>query len=223
MKIPGVVQTVLDRLKSQLITWRLKPAQKLNEQELASSLGISRPPLREAFRILTEQRLVKTIPRKGVYVADVSIQDLRELSVVREALECCALDIFAARNQRTFKLLARASSDNAQRVNFRALEEDNRLKSLVSLTDFHMKLIEEANNSWLAGLYRSISTCLMRYQYLYFSKGGTYRESLKNHRRILAALRRGNYDEAKRCIRSHVWTSFQSISRDIAEETASES
>ncbi|MBW2123631.1 MAG: GntR family transcriptional regulator, partial [Deltaproteobacteria bacterium] len=68
MEIRGVTKSLVDYLRTQIITGNLPPGQKLNEIRLSSDLGVSRPPLREAFRILEHDRLVASIPRKGTYV-----------------------------------------------------------------------------------------------------------------------------------------------------------
>ena len=65
MKVLGVKDSVVQSLRTQIIIGELTPGQKLNELVLSSLLGISRPPLREAFRLLENEHLAHSIPRKG--------------------------------------------------------------------------------------------------------------------------------------------------------------
>ena len=87
MDISGVTQNTLDYLKFKIITGEFQPNQKLNETVLSAQLGISRPPLREAFRLLEQHHLVVSIPRKGCYVSDVSFEDFIEIYQTREMIE----------------------------------------------------------------------------------------------------------------------------------------
>ncbi len=82
------------------ITGELKPGQKLNECGLSEELGISRPPLRETFRILEKDQLVVAIPRKGTYVTELSIRDFEEVCQIREMVECYVVDLLKISNVR---------------------------------------------------------------------------------------------------------------------------
>lgn len=65
MEVFGVKESVVQYLRSNIITGELAAGQILNELELSSLLGISRPPLREAFRIVKNEHVIVSIPRKG--------------------------------------------------------------------------------------------------------------------------------------------------------------
>ena len=78
MEILSVTESALQFLRRRIIIGELKPGQKLNECSLSEELGISRPPLRETFRILEKDQLVVAIPRKGTYVTELSIRDFEE-------------------------------------------------------------------------------------------------------------------------------------------------
>lgn len=91
-------KSVVDYLRSQIVTGELESCQKLNENHIASQLDISRHPIREAFRILENEYLVVSIPRKGSYVSDLSIEVLEELYQAREMIEMCVIDILKVKN-----------------------------------------------------------------------------------------------------------------------------
>ena len=100
MEILNVTTTALQVLREKIITGELKSGQKLNETGLSVKLGISRPPLREAFRVLEKDHMVVNIPRKGTYVAELSVRDFEELSQTREMIECYTIDLLRASNIR---------------------------------------------------------------------------------------------------------------------------
>jgi DNA-binding GntR family transcriptional regulator len=94
----SVTDSIVDYLRSKIIMGELEPGQKLTESQLSSDLGISRPPIRESFRILEHERAIVSIPRKGVYVNKLTSQDCQEVYKVREMLECCAIDLLKEKN-----------------------------------------------------------------------------------------------------------------------------
>ena len=87
MEILSVTQSAFQYIKARILTGEFPPGEKLNESQLVELLGISRPPLREAFRLLENEHLVVNLPRRGTYVSDVSIDEFRELYQVREMIE----------------------------------------------------------------------------------------------------------------------------------------
>lgn len=93
MEIVGVTKSVAQYLRYHIISGRLALAQKLNELELSSHTGISRPPPREAFRVLENEHLVISFPRKRCYGSEVSTQHCRQVFEAREMIECYAIDV----------------------------------------------------------------------------------------------------------------------------------
>jgi DNA-binding GntR family transcriptional regulator len=77
VEIVSVTRSAYKYLKDKIITGELPARQKINENQLSSLLEISRPPLREALRLLEHEHLVVTIPRKGTHVTSISREDSR--------------------------------------------------------------------------------------------------------------------------------------------------
>ena len=75
----------------------LKPGEWLKENDLADELLVSRTPVREAIRKLEQEGYVVTVPRRGAYVASVSIRDINEIFEIRAALEVLACELAAER------------------------------------------------------------------------------------------------------------------------------
>ena len=74
---------VFETLRDAIITQVLKPGERLMEIQLADEMGVSRTPVREAIRKLELEGLVVMVPRKGAYVAGVSMKDIHEVYEVR--------------------------------------------------------------------------------------------------------------------------------------------
>jgi len=90
-------QTVADEIHAMITSGELKPGERLVEDRLAESLGVSRNPVREAIRLLESTGLVEVKPRRGAYVATVDLDDLRQLLEVRVRLEGYAAELAAER------------------------------------------------------------------------------------------------------------------------------
>jgi DNA-binding GntR family transcriptional regulator len=88
---------VRDELRERIATGDLAPGARLIERDLATQLGVSRVPVREAIRMLEAEGLVRTVPRKGVVVETLSRRDVEELFDVRAALEVMGCRLAAER------------------------------------------------------------------------------------------------------------------------------
>ena len=204
MEIKSVSNTVVEYLRSQIVTGKLGANKKLNENDLASSLGISRPPIREAFRMLESEHLVVSIPRKGAYVADVSIEDLLGLCQVREMIECFTIDQLKAKNIKELPQVELALEE-ASRLSLPSADNlDELLNYHKVFFDFHTKLVEAVGNYRIVHFYKMIALCLTRYRIMYLLVPGSSTHSLQDHREILDFIRMGEYDKAKECLKKHI-------------------
>ena len=82
-------------IRNAIITLRLKPGQMVYESKLAQSLGVSRTPIREAFRTLLTEELIEILPQRGARIAYISEKKVQETSFVRECLELSAFEEIA--------------------------------------------------------------------------------------------------------------------------------
>lgn len=204
MEIISVQNSVVEYLRSQIATGRLRANQKLNENDLASKLGISRPPIREAFRILESEHLVVSIPRKGAFVADVSFGDLLELCQVREMIECFAIDLLKAKNIKELPQVELALEE-ATRLSPPSVENPDELLYYHKVFfDFHSKLVEALGNYRIVHFYKAIALSLTRYRIMYLLVPGSGTHSLQDHREILDFIRMAEYDKAKKCLVKHI-------------------
>jgi len=204
MEIKNVKTSVLEYLREKIVAGELKAGQKLNENHIASQLDISRHPLREAFRILENDRLVMSVDRRGVYVTDLSIDDLEQLYWAREMIEVYAIESLRAQRIRN---LPKALSSLDHTSSLSEPNGDNleqRIAYLKAMADFHSKLVESAGNKLLSGFYFSTYFHLLRYQFICSYMPGSSQHSLKEHRQILAFIEAGAYDKAKKLVKDHL-------------------
>src|SRR5690606_6928498 len=89
----SLAQQAAEVVRRRILSGEIKPGEKLREEKLAGELGISRPPLREALRLLESEGLLEALPRRGVTVAPLSEKDAWEIATLRSALERTAMEL----------------------------------------------------------------------------------------------------------------------------------
>lgn len=88
---------IANLLRRLILNGQIPPGERLIETEIAEQLGVSRMPVREALRILESEGLIRQVPHKGLFVTQLSEDDIREFYTIRQALEVCAIKIVTDR------------------------------------------------------------------------------------------------------------------------------
>jgi DNA-binding GntR family transcriptional regulator len=222
MKVLNVTTSAHQFLRDRIITGELGPGEKLNEATLSMELGISRPPLREALRLLEKDHMAVNIPRKGTYVTDLSIKDFLEGSQIREILECYAIDLLKASNIRDMpKVTLALNKASNLPIPFNRVDPEQLLNNMKVFLDFHNCMVESSGNSRLTQIYHSVMWNLARYQFIYFYVAGTARRSLNGHKRTLELIRDGSYEEAKEHLREHIEYTVGVVKQEILHPAVS--
>jgi DNA-binding GntR family transcriptional regulator len=215
----SVTKSAVEYIRAKIITGEFQSGQKLNEIQLSSQLGISRPPIREAFRILEHEHVITSIPRKGVFISELKIEDCEDAYRFREMFECYAIDLF---REKRITILPEVSSAMTLAAGLQAPPEhdaDQQLKYLKIFSDFHIKMVEAGGNSRLSYFYRSIQATLWRFQFMYLSIPGAGPSSIEEHRQILEAIGIGDYDRAKEHLRNHIRHTLELLKSRMQEKT----
>lgn len=187
-------------LKRMILEGKVAPGEKLNEMELASALGISRTPVREAMNRLEKEGLVEIFPQRGASVVQFSGNDVFELFLLRENLEGLAARLASGRI--TESGLARLDSclegfqePFGEREIRRYAREDFRFHQNIVLLSEARRLIQ-----MVTGLHNHIRIFRLT------SRGMPDRmnSSLAEHRQIVRALRRGDPEESEGKMRQHI-------------------
>jgi DNA-binding GntR family transcriptional regulator len=84
-------------LKERIVTTQMRPGAIIDQATVATELGLGRTPVREAFKRLENERFVVVLPRRGMYVAEVTLAELRELEEVRYELEALSVRLAVRR------------------------------------------------------------------------------------------------------------------------------
>lgn len=181
-------EKILETIREAILKGSLKPGEKVAEPELAERFGISRTPIREAFRQLESEGYLTVIPRKGAVVAALSEQDVQEFYAVKSILEGYAAELAAGN-------LTDKELDKLEAIN-------ERLKQLATAGDvkafyrvhneFHNLFLKAAGNTKLYELIQQLGMKFNRLRMASLSVEGRMAISVAEHNKLLAAFREHN-------------------------------
>jgi DNA-binding GntR family transcriptional regulator len=156
LRVPTLVEEVVKGVTAMIMAAEFRPGERLVEERLAEIFEVSRPPIREALRILQQDGIVTSVPRKGFTVIPISAEDVREIYELRWILERSALEVAVPlEDPARLAPLQRAIDRMAQQSAQSDPEE-----MLAANSEFHHALVSLAHNSRLSAAYATISTQL---------------------------------------------------------------
>jgi DNA-binding GntR family transcriptional regulator len=205
-------QRVLAALREDIVSWKLPPGETLAEARIAAEMSVSRTPVREALRTLQQDGLVKVVPGRGVFVAEIGLQDVVEIYQMREALEIYAARLSAANEERT-------SDFRALLTEFDAAQEwldAGRLDEYYALSqrlDEHIALA--CGNRRLEQALRTLWDQARRLRRVASDSPKRVRETIGEHSAILHAIIEHDADAAEQAVRQHSHNSLQNLMAEL--------
>lgn len=192
-------EKILENIRDAIISGTLKAGSRVSEPDLAERYGISRTPIREAFRQLESEGFLTVIPRRGAVVSEFSQKDVEEFYAIKSILEG-----YAAR--RACAKLTRQQLERLQSINDRLSElaEQNDIKTFFKIHgDFHDLFIKAADNEKLRELITSLVTRFQRLRLMSLSLPGRMRISVQEHEKIIDAFSRKDAEAAETLVRKN--------------------
>ena len=189
----------IEAIREAILSGQLKPGERLIQADLATRLGISRAPVREAFRKLEEEGLVVTTPYRGTIVTPLTERSIRELSSLRTTLECFAVTLVIARQDPETLPALRAIVDEMDTA---ATQGDLGLLDACDL-HFHAKLCALSDHQLLYQTWVNNSQHLRRILSLRNSMNTDLHEVVNLHYPILDAIARCESAMAEKHVRRH--------------------
>ncbi len=214
LPVPRLIPDRLaDVLRQAIIGGKLRPGDRINESEIADAYGISRTPIREALRMLTQEGLVVVRPGRGAFVRVLRPEDVLEVYAIKSMTEGYAARLATQR-------MTGQELDTLGRY-FRRMEDEAEQPSgaryLEASRRFHNYIISGSGNAMLVEIHGGIDRKIHWLRALSLSRPGRIPVALADHRAILDAMRRRDADAAERLTREHVERAGHELAPALAE------
>ncbi|MEV5072617.1 GntR family transcriptional regulator [Microbacterium sp. LMI12-1-1.1] len=190
---------IYEELRERIIEGTLAAGERIRERELAAEFNVSRIPIREAMPRLEAEGFIKTLPRRGAVVTEMTLNDVEELFVVRSSLEVLAAKLAAqacaagASSDELFARLARAEA---------ALDAGGDRDIAAANSALHEEILDLSGNSLLIGLMGPINGRVRRLFRLEAERD--QRVLCAEHREMCHAIADGNVEWAGALAYAHV-------------------
>ncbi len=198
----SLTEQAYDLLKHQILTCALCPGEYLNERRLCESLNIGRTPVHQAIGQLQQERLIDVIPRKGIIVRPVSVDEYLNLNEARLMFEVEAVRLAASR----------ITPDEIDELNSilersKIVRKQRDIEQILLLDrDFHLILAKSTRNTIMADILKSLYERSLR---VWFGSLSSMHieANREEHQRLVDALRAGDGDTAAEMMREHILSS----------------
>ncbi len=192
-------EKILESIRDAILSGQLNPGEKVTEPELAERFGISRTPIREAFRQLESEGYLTVVPRRGAVVISFSEKDIAEFYAIKSILEG-----YAAR-QACVRLadreIERLTAIN-DRLRLAATSGD--VKQFLKIhDDFHELFSRSSGNSTLCDLISTLAKKFQRLRIAALGYPGRMERSVAEHEKIIDAFRSRSVDLSEKLVREN--------------------
>ena len=208
-----VVQQEIERA---ILAGDYAPGSKLSEAALAEKLGVSRGPVREAFRMLDEAGLVRTEKNRGVFVRAIPLDEALEIFDLRAAMDdWVGKRLAACITAEQLKEIRALVSEMEKAVKAQDARQYHRLNLM-----FHDRMVEMAGNRKLTETYRRLIKELSLFRRQNLADMGLMRTFLSEHKSIVKAIASGDAQAAGHAMLEHVLRSKQrTIENDLLQRS----
>lgn len=191
---------VFNTLREAILRGDLRPGERLMELQLAAKLGVSRTPIREAIRMLEQEGLAVTTPRKGAEVAGMTLKDMEDVLEIREALDDLAVRIACD------KISDEQLQDLINAKN--SFEESTKTGDVKQIAQadviFHDVIYDATGNPKLVTLLSNLREQVYRYRVEYIKDSNNYPILIAEHEAIVEGLRLHDRKAVTMAMQEHV-------------------
>lgn len=201
-------------IRHMIVRLDLAPGDVIREDELQTTLGLGRTPIREALQRLVRDQFVTVIPRRGMYVSGIDVSELGLLYETRATLEPFAMRLACVRGEQHHwdEMEAVLATADAASTPDELIAIDRRCREIVW---------EAADNRFLTDTLDMLYAQSDRLWHLYLGDVADLHLMIQEHREILDALQTGDADRAAELIEAHMRTFDEQIRNAVQRRLAS--
>jgi len=198
---------VFNRIRDDILSGKYKEGEELREVAIGDELGVSRTPVREAFRQLELEGLIQIVPNKGAYVTGITVKDVKDIYMIRSKLEglCAYWATYHITEEQMEELEENIylSKFHAKKGHSEQIAElDNR---------FHEVLYEACNSKMLEHQLRDFHDYVLRVRKKTLSQFKRSTESTQEHEMIFEAIKNKQPQEAERLANIHIVNAYKNM------------
>lgn len=208
---PSLKEMAFQAIKNAILTNRLEPGKIYSEFGLATELGISKTPVREALADLAVQGFVTVLARKGIRINSLTAKDIRDLYEFRAALETAIIrHITPELTEQSIRRL-----ETIQKKQEAAIKEDNRMKYLRIDREFHLFLASLTQNQYMISALEGVRDLIDWTGSKALLRNGRIVEVKEEHNRILHTLKKRNVKSAAKMMEEHIQITLERVLENI--------
>ncbi len=191
---------IADMLRDMIMTGKIKEGSKINENELCSSMGVSKTPLREALRVLSVEGLIELIPNRGAFVNQPDFAEINEMFDVMILLEgFCARSACMKMSPKDFSQLEKLHCQLERKF------ENGDQEGYIQINNQYHSLVQQlAGNRSLNQIIDGLRKRVLLYRFQSLMAEGRMLESIQEHRELLEVFRNRNHDKAEKLMQDHL-------------------
>lgn len=196
-----------DVLKERIINGVYSPGQMLNEREIIEELNISRTPFREAVNALGKESLVNIYPRRGMFVAEITVKDIADIYSVRKVLEPFAVRLAYGNIPDEVLVSLKQRMIGVNKTNYdQIIREDE---------DLHSILLKYADNAYLSRMMENLYEHNKRVRVFSTRSEDVVEITIRQHLVILEAMLAGDVEKAAKEMENHIESSRERAFQQI--------
>lgn len=222
MKMESIADRACRQIQEWIITGRFKPGQQIKEENVSQRLEISRPPVREALKMLEATGLVIRKPRRGVFVPLLTRKDVWEIYTLKAALyelvTELAMEVISGSQVQELETLVNEMEEIVAKDRVDILQYQKLHKT------FHNRLMQIAGNVRLKNFAANLHNQVTPFSYKSLQKKDHLLSSVHYHRQIIEAIKTGDRFSACRLMKQHVMDAllvFHDLEDAVPEGTVS--
>lgn len=209
-----VRDAVFENIRAAILNGYLKPGERIIESQIAEEMEVSRTPVREALRRLEIEELVENLPRKGVIVARINDNQIKEIFNIRGALEGLAVRLAIDNfDDEWINDLQQWITDMEK-----AIDDGDLNKQVECNTQFHNCILSKSNSPMLIQMVHNFQDKIQRYRQQSLSLEGRPPITVSEHKDILAEIKEKNKYGAELFIKKHIEKAGEALIMSMKQE-----
>lgn len=205
---------VFQKLREDILSGKYKEHEELKEVAIGEELGVSRTPVREAFRQLELEGLIQIVPNKGAYVTSITAKDVKDIYMIRSLLEglCARLA-----TEKITKEQLEEMEENIYLAEFHA--QKGHMDQMAELDNrFHDILYEACDSKMLEHALKDYHQYVLRVRQKTLSNNTRGRASNDEHRQIMEAIKAGDAAKAEQLANQHMINAYDNMIKNGLKE-----